>query len=454
MTVLSVIVQIILGILGLSIVVLIHEGGHYIASRIAGIEVETFSIGFGRRIAGFKKGRTDYRISLIPLGGYCRFHGEQSFRKAIEEKLDYIPGNQGEFYNASPFKRIFVSFSGPLANLFFAVIVFTFISWIGFQEYYTEPKVILASNWSEDNKLWPADTAGIESGDYIVSVDGKDVGKFNELRRLLVFRPGETIRLTVNRKGRLIPLVIKPELDKESGTAIIGVLNWIDPLIAEITPGSAASDDGFLPGDRILSVNGIKTAHTVAFYNTLTRLNGNDISIQVERNGLKVNLPVKRAEEISSGITFQVISGRSVKLNFYQALAKGFNETYDNLYSTVKGLRMLFMGIELQNAVSGPVRLISDTGAVVAEGFKNGIGAGFLWSFELMSLISVSLAFINLLPIPVLDGGQIVLFLYEIIRRKNLNPKLVYRYQFIGTIIVLIIAVAATTGDMIHFNSR
>jgi len=448
------IVQILLGVLGLSIVVLVHEGGHYIASRIVGIRVETFSIGFGHRLIGFKKGCTDYRISLIPLGGYCRFYGEQSFRKAIEEKLDSIPGDEGDFYSASALKRIFVSFSGPLANLLFAVIVFTMISWIGYQEYYTEPKIILASQWSDDVKKWPADEAGLESGDYILSVDDKNVHRFNDLRRLLVFRPGETLDLTVNRGGRLLHKMIRPELDKETGTAIIGVLNWIDPVIADVPTNSVASEAGMQSGDRILSVNGMEIPHTVAFYNAFGSPDSGESNIIIERDGRNINIQLPSSMDISGQISFRVLSGRSARLNVFQSFSKGFTETWGNLYSTIRGLRMLFMGIKLQNAVSGPVRLISDTGAVVAEGFRNGVGPGLLWSFELMSLISVSLAFINLLPIPVLDGGQILLFTVEIIRRRKLNPKSVYRYQFIGTIIVLIIAVAATTGDMIHFNSR
>ena len=143
-----------------------------------------------------------------------------------------------------------------------------------------------------------------------------------------------------------------------------------------------------------------------------------------------------------------------MKLNLFQSLARGVTETRDTLVSTLNGLRMLFRGIRIQNAVSGPIRLISDTGSVVAEGFKTGFGPGMLWSFELMALISVSLAFLNLLPIPVLDGGQILLFLVEGIRNRPMNPRSVYRYQFAGTIIVLIIAIAATTGDLLYFNGR
>ncbi len=446
--------EILLGIIGLSIVVLVHESGHYFAARAVGIKVETFSIGFGRRIFGFKKNETEYRLSLIPLGGYCRFYGEQSFRQALDEKLDYIPGVKGEFYGSSPLKRIIVSFSGPLANILFAVFVFTMISWIGFAEYYTEPKIILASEWSLEKEMWPSDTAGLKSGDIIISVDGNPVDRFNELRRFLIFRPGEELRLGILRDGRSLSLTITPKLDRKTGIAIIGVLNWVDPVIAKSVHSSSAYSAGLNPGDRVLSINGRNIPHTVAFYSILAGLEEKTATIIVERQGEKRTLQPVSALNFTTDLSFRIMTGRSIQLDIFQALIKGFDETFDILSSTMKGMRMLFMGVELQNAVSGPIRLISDTGAVVAEGFRNGFGPGLLWSFELMSLISISLAFLNLLPIPVLDGGQIVLFVFEIIRRRQLNPKYVYRYQFIGTILVLLIAIAATTGDIVHLNGR
>lgn len=448
------ILEIFLGIIGLSIVVLVHEGGHYFAARMTGIRVETFSIGFGRRLIGFRKGETDYRISLIPLGGYCRFFGEQSFRQALDEKLDHIPGEKGEFYGSSPLKRIIVSVSGPLANLVFAVIVFSMISWIGYQEYYTEPRVILLSDWSEEAKVWPSDIAGLESGDYIRSVDGRDVDRYQQLRRLLVFRPGDSISLIAERDGQDVHLTITPELNRESGVALIGVLNWVTPIVAKLESGGGAESTGLRTGDRILSINGNETAHTVAFYRHLEEIGNQPFELEIFRDGETVLLNAENAGQLSSGLNFQVITVRSEQLNGLQALRRGFRETFETFSSTMKGLRMLFMGIKFQNAVSGPIRLISDTGAMVAEGFRSSFGEGLLWSFELMSLISVSLAFLNLLPIPVLDGGQILLFIIEIFKRKPINPRSVYRYQFVGTIIVLAIAIAATTGDLIQINGR
>ena len=446
--------EILLGIVGLSIVVMVHEAGHYLAARLTGIRVETFSVGFGKRLVGFRRGGTDYRLSLIPLGGYCRFRGEASFRKALDEDLDRIPGEPGDFYTSAPWKRIVVSLAGPAANVLFSIVVLMAISWIGFTESYAEPRIVLASEWSGDGKTWPADGAGLRSGDIITAVDGERVDRFHELRRRLVFRPGEKLELTVDRQGSETTLFITPELDRESGAAIIGVLSWIDPVVEAVAEGSAAQSAGLQRGDRILFSNGSPTPHTVAFFSSLPADAPSSVPIVVERNGERLEMVLAAEPGASPGIAFHLITGRSPRMTGPQALAEGVAGTVDTLVSTLKGLRMLFLGIEIQNAVSGPIRLISDTGAVVAEGFRSGVGPGLLWSFELMALISVSLAFLNLLPIPVLDGGQILLFTAEIVGRRPIRPKSVYRYQFVGTIIVFIIAIAATTGDVLHFNAR
>ncbi|PIE05123.1 MAG: hypothetical protein CSA76_00690 [Spirochaetales bacterium] len=454
--------QVIVGIVSLSLVVIIHEGGHFLAARLAGVEVETFSVGFGKRIAGYRKNGTDFRLSLIPLGGYCRFKGEGAFHEALENHSSEIAAAPGEFYASSPWKRIFIAAAGPLANLVFAVIVFTGIAWIGYQEHYTEPRIVLVSDFSDDEtRLWPADKAGLQTGDLIVSVNSVPLESFQALREHLIFKPGETIELTVERNGQLLRLSAVPELDKENGSAMIGVYNWIEPLAEDVLPGTAAEKAGLRPGDRIISMDGEIINNTISFFNLLqTRTEGAGTAhvLEVERRGKTLELMFNPEPAAPSGIIFPSLTRRSPRLNVFQAAGKGIEDTMDILVSTVKGLRLLFMGVSVQNTVYGPIRLITDTGAFVVKGFQAGAGPGFLWTFQLMSIISISLAFLNLLPIPVLDGGQILLFLLEGIRkslkRGTLHPRSIYRYQFIGTIIVAIIAAVALTGDILSFNGR
>lgn len=460
-------VKIAFGIIGLSIIVMVHEAGHFAAARLSGIRVETFSIGFGKRLIGFRRGETDYRISLIPLGGYCRFVGEQSFRRALDEKLDSISVTPGEFYGTSPIKRIFISLAGPLANLVFASIVFFLITWIGYQEYYTAPKIVLASDLADDERVFPADIAGLKSGDIIFAADGKTIDRYNELRRNLVFRPGETIELSVDRDGQILELQIVPEMNKEMGAAIIGVLNWIDPVIGDIDPGSPAALAGFRSGDRIRSVDGIPVAHTAALNQILGNIPDSQVILVVENGGESREIILKRTDTgeftvvfrrepgpSSRTDVFKVESGRSANFGVFGSFSRGIQETYLAWTSTWKGLVMLFRGADIGTSVSGPFRLISETGSVVVKGFSHGFGPGMLWSFEIMALISVSLALLNLLPIPVLDGGQTLLFLTEIIRGKPTNPRSVYRYQIVGTIIVLIIFIGATMNDFMHLRNR
>ncbi|KGM42663.1 Intramembrane protease RasP/YluC, implicated in cell division based on FtsL cleavage [Olavius algarvensis spirochete endosymbiont] len=442
--------EVFLGIIGLSAVVLVHEGGHYLTARLSAIRVEVFSIGFGRRLFGFKRGNTDYRLSMIPLGGYCRFYGEKSFRKALDEKLKEIPKAEGEFYSSSPLSRILVSVSGPLANLIFAILIFTTISWAGYNEEYVEPRIILLSEWSDDGSIWPADHSGLQSEDLIVLINQKPIKAFHELRPLLAFKPDEQIELTVERKGRTIPIDIVPTLDEETGFAMIGVLAWVDPIIASTSASN--SSIGLQEGDRIIRANDIEIPHSVALYKVLEDTEA--VHLTVLRKGREVTFNSLSAKDLSAELSFQLSSSRSESVNFFQATVSGFRETFLNLSSTLRAIRMLFLGTKPQNVVSGPIRLISDTGAIVAEGFRGGFGPGMLWTFELLAIISISLAFLNLLPIPVLDGGQIILFIFELLQHKPIGPKTIYRYQVIGTIIVLFIAMAAIVNDIIQLNNR
>ncbi len=253
---------------------------------MAGIRVETFSIGFGRRLIGFKRGETDYRISLIPLGGYCRFFGEEAFREAIEKDLPAINATKGEFYGATPFRRIAVAVSGPLVNVIFAILVFTIIFWIGFAEPYKEPRIMLSTEILGEPPTMPANKAGLESGDLILAADKTEISSYYELSEYVSLRPNKEIELLVDRNGRQLTLEIIPELNKEFGKAQIGVFPLERPLVVDVIPGSAADKAGLISDDLIVSANGSAIVAGIQLEIAFGNASGGVVELGIERKGM------------------------------------------------------------------------------------------------------------------------------------------------------------------------
>ena len=166
------ILKIALGLVGLGIVVFIHELGHFLAARLMGIDVEAFSIGWGNPILKKKIGAVEYRLGMFPIGGYCKMRGDTEFQEAWEKHASGVEPVKGTFYGARPWRRIVVCLAGPVFNLIFAVIVLSIIWGIGFERQTLENRIVLASEIDVGNEF-PADRAGFQTGDRIIEVDGK-----------------------------------------------------------------------------------------------------------------------------------------------------------------------------------------------------------------------------------------------------------------------------------------
>ena len=258
---------------------------------------------------------------------------------------------------------------------------------------------------------------------------------------------------TVERDGRILNLTVRPELNREAGYATIGVYVWLEPIVFDLQPGSAADSAGLMPGDRIISADGRDIPHQTALYAVLSEAAGRAIDLEIRREGSSRQLVLDTALMGDGGIlgvTFPYVTGRSENVGLFRAAGRGMAQTIGTFGDILRGLRMLFMGISLQNAVTGPAGIIMRTGEVIQSSFSQGFGPGMLWTFRFLAFISISLAFMNLLPIPVMDGGQIILHSVEIIQRHPVRPGSVYRYQIVGTIIVVFILVAASAGDVMR----
>lgn len=362
------------GILCLFFLILFHEFGHFLAAKLFGVKVESFSVGFGPILLHRTVRGTDYRLSLFPLGGYCGMKGEKDFQKAIDQKLTEISGEPDSLYGIHPFKRALIGFAGPFFNFIFAVLACSLINGIGYK-YYTYSNKILINDQVTTSV---ARDAGLLSGDKIIKINDKEISDFSDLIEEVSIRPDENIKIIVDRDGQLLTFTAHTEMDKSTGSGKLGV----------------AAD------------------------------------------------------------TSQVLEKESPRYGFFGSIGHGFIDACKSVALTIKSIGILFKGVDMNNAVSGPARVTEMLGSTVKDGFAAGLKTGIVSLCSLMSIISISLFIMNLLPIPVLDGGLILIAFIEIIIRRKVNPRVQYYVQFIGLAFIAFIFIIGIKGDIFYFLNR
>jgi regulator of sigma E protease len=448
------IVKIALGLFGLGIVVFVHELGHFIAARWMGIDVEAFSIGWGKPILKKKIGGVEYRLGMFPVGGYCKMRGENEFKEAWENNASGVEPVPGTFFGASPWRRIVVSFAGPFFNLVFAVLVLSIIWGIGFEVQTQDSKIVLVSELNVGNS-YPADEVGLQTGDRIIEINGNRIEYFNDVMKNIVTNPGKPLPLKVDRQGETLNFLITPELDKSTGAGRIGVMSWNEPVASAIVPGSNAAIAGLEPGDRITRINGREITHTVDIEKALESPSA-IAEVDYVRNGTEnhTRLAIPQSDEAELGIVWPRLQYRTPNLSFPAALAKGVSESWNTLVISLHSLGLLFRGIELTKAVSGPVRITYMVGDVATAGFGQSFGTGVRFMADFLALISIALCVMNLLPLPILDGGLIILSIVEIIRRKPIHPRALQIFQTIGVGLICGLMFFALFGDIQYLARR
>lgn len=449
--------KILTGLVGLGLVVFIHELGHFIAARLSGIQVEAFSIGWGNPIWARKFGGVEYRIGSLPIGGYCKMRGETEFQDALTHRKSAIPREAGTFYGSSPWKRIIVAFSGPAANALFAVLVLSAVWGCG-QEIRTLGNRIVLAPVADGASSSPAADAGFQTGDFIVEIEGTEVSNYQEIVEAIAPNAGKALAVTVERDGRRLPLTVTPKLDPSSGAGRIGVSFWIDPVVASVSEGSAAAIGGLRAGDKIAAVNGAPVERVDQIMEALIPSRPSVVSMEVLRGGFpqSVELVLSWRDDggVETGITYETLTVNTPALSVGAALQKGSAEAFKTFALSLQSLSLLFRGVDLTKAVSGPVRITLMVGDIAADGFGQGVGAGISAVAAFLALLSIALFIMNLLPIPALDGGLIVLFLIEGILRKPLHPKFLYYFQLVGTTIIFGLLLFSLFGDILFLFGR
>lgn len=416
----------------LGVMIFIHEMGHYLAAKLLGIRVEVFSLGFGRRLFGFKRGGTDYRISLLPLGGYVKMAGENYDAD--------LTGDPGEFQSHPKGHRFMVAVAGPAMNIALAVILLatTYMLGVPVAKYLQQPAQIGSVEAGS-----PADQAGLQTTDIIVAIDGRSVPTWQEAQLRISLSPNQRLLLSIERQGKVFEQEITTSIMEGFEAGTIGADPFIDYIISDIVPGSPAAAAGLQPGDEIVTVTmGNKT--TRGFNESAQLINssqGQLLRLEVVRDNQVFEQTIAALEmEDRWRIGTAVEVMQLEQYGLLQASKKSLERNYRLTTLTFEVVGRIFTGRTSLRAMSGPIEIARFSGMAMAMGLVQ------LVSF--MALISLQLGIFNLMPIPILDGGLIALLAIEGLIRRDLSMRVKERIFQVGFIFLVMLMGVVIFNDL------
>lgn len=435
-------------ILVLGAAVILHEFGHFIVAKLFKIRVETFSFGFGPRLAGIKKGPTDYRISAIPLGGYVKLGGDESNAPLEGEGAPDIPAH--ERFDLRPrWQRFLVALAGPVMNILTALsIPFAAALIFGVQ---ITPAPVVSVVFSGG----AAEIAGLKPGDRIISFNGNNNPKWDTISGDALLSPGQALPIEVERNGQRLALTITPTPHTEEGETV-GFLDFIPdygdlPItLHQVTPNSPASEAGLQVGDRIVTVNGerVRSAEQITQY--VREHRGQPITLRIERNGRQSEVTAtsrKLDSENQERLGIQPAEDiPSRRVGLLASARYAVDKNVEIMRLTGKALGQLAAGKRsVRNTISGPIGIYSAVSTSVSR-------LGWEGVFSILGFLSLNLGVFNLLPIPVLDGGAIFLLLIEgllAIVGMTISATVRDRIQQVGFVVIVMLMVFVITNDVL-----
>ncbi len=418
----------------LGIMILVHEFGHYAAAKYFGVRVDVFSIGFGKRLWGFRRGETDYRVSALPLGGYVKMAGENP--------LESRSGAPDEFMSHPRWQRFVIAVAGPAMNILLAIGLLTGVYMVHYErpQFFDQPAVI---GWVLDNS--PAAKAGIEQGDRIVRIDGEHNPTWEDVILKVMISPKEPVDVAIQRGNDILEKQVKPDLEG-SGFDEYGSVGWQPEqavTVTELVPNMPAVKAGIQLNDQIIAIDATPMRSVFSIIHYLQQNGDKPVDVTVGRDGKELHLtmtPVQTEENGQKGYRLGFLIAGPVKVEKLP-FAKAFNMSLqENKKFSLLMVDLIEKLVERKASIKqldGPIGIARASGDAARQ-------PGWTPLLGLMAMISLNLGIVNLLPIPILDGGIIMLLIIESIMRRDISLRIkerIYQTAFVFIVLVFVVVI-------------
>lgn len=414
----------------LGVMILVHEFGHYAVAKLSGVRVDVFSIGFGKRLLGFRRGDTDYRISALPLGGYVKMAGENP--------MEARTGDPGEFMSHPRWQRLLIAIAGPTMNILLAIGIVTGVFMMHYTHdwYLDQPTRV---GWVDENS--PAAKAGIKPGDLITQVDGLTNPLWEDTRAKIAISPGQPVQVVLKRGDQILNATLVPDTYGPSQIGEAGLEPAAGITVDAIETKMPAYEAGIRDGDEILAINGIALHSIGELTHFLQQDEGKPVEVTAMRDGKAAKFQMTPVLTPDGGGQQRYRIGFAPgvlqhvdKLSFPQALSHSVEQNKKYAMLLVELVQKMVQRKVSVKMMSGPIDIAKVSGEAARE-------PGWTPLLLLMAGISLNLGIFNLFPIPILDGGVILLLLIEGLMRRDISLHIKERiYQAAFVFLVLFAA--------------
>ena len=421
----------------LGVLIFVHELGHFLAARRIGVRVLTFSLGFGPKILKVKRGDTEYSVSAIPLGGYVKMAGESP--------EDPRSGAPDEFMSKTKWERFQVLIMGPVMNILLAVVVLAIVLAQGAEVPAYDDRPPLLGGVGKGSI---AERAGLQPADRLLTVAGDDVPTWRDVDIAILTRPNQDVPVTFDRGGRTQSVTIRPleERPEIGDIGRVGLLPDVYPVVRSVVTGDPADRAGIKAGDLVVSVDGERMFVARHLSEAISRNGGRQIDMLIRRGGQDLRVAVTPEQRGDRGLIGVSITGetRTFQPGPVEAVRLSVEQNVMSSGLIFRTLGGLFTGATSVRQLQGPVGIAQLSGESAQ--------AGWVALLSLMAVISLNLGLLNLMPVPVLDGGHILILALEGVARRDFSLQVKEKMLVAGFVVLMMLMVTVIYNDLTRIS--